>query len=84
MCTATLGIPIDLTKVATTARNAEFNPSRFPAVIMRLREPKTTILLFGSGKMVLTGAKTEYDARIAQRKLTRILQVLGYLFVYMH
>ena len=32
---------------------------RFAAVIMRIREPKTTALIFASGKMVITGAKSE-------------------------
>ena len=40
-------------------RNAEYNPSRFPAVVMRIREPKTTALIFAKGKMVITGAKSE-------------------------
>ena len=35
------------------ARNAEYNPRRFAAVIMRIREPKTTALIFGSGKVLL-------------------------------
>ena len=37
------------------ARNAEYNPKRFAAVIMRIREPRTTALIFSSGKMVCTG-----------------------------
>ena len=36
------------------ARNAEYNPRRFAAVVMRLRKPKTTALVFASGKMVCT------------------------------
>jgi transcription initiation factor TFIID TATA-box-binding protein len=36
---------------------------------MRIREPKTTALLFSSGKMVCTGAKTEDQSRLAARKV---------------
>ena len=43
-------------------RNAEYNPSRFPAVVMRIRDPKTTALIFSKGKMVITGAKSERGA----------------------
>jgi transcription initiation factor TFIID TATA-box-binding protein len=45
---------------------------------MRIREPKTTALIFGSGKMVVTGAKSEDDSRLAARKYARIVQKLGF------
>ena len=45
---------------------------------MRIREPKTTALVFASGKMVVTGAKSEEDSRLASRKYTRIVQKLGF------
>ena len=51
---------------------------RFAAVIMRIREPKTTALIFASGKMVVTGAKSEDDSRLASRKYARIIQKLGF------
>ncbi|WFD01521.1 TATA-binding protein (TBP) [Malassezia obtusa] len=45
---------------------------------MRIREPKTTALIFASGKMVITGAKSEEDSRLASRKYARIIQKLGF------
>eukprot|EP00092_Neocalanus_flemingeri_P025343 GFUD01027478.1.p1 GENE.GFUD01027478.1~~GFUD01027478.1.p1 ORF type:complete len:314 (+),score=118.92 GFUD01027478.1:89-1030(+) len=69
---------LDLKKIALHARNAEFNPKRFAAVIMRIREPRTTALIFSSGKMVCTGAKSEEDSRLAARKYARIVQKLGF------
>jgi transcription initiation factor TFIID TATA-box-binding protein len=60
------------------ARNAEYNPKRFSAVIMRIRDPKTTALIFRSGKMVVTGAKSEEQARNAARKYARIIQKLEF------
>jgi len=51
---------------------------RFAAVIMRIRDPKTTALIFASGKMVVTGAKSEDDSRLASRKYARIIQKLGF------
>lgn len=44
---------------------------------MRIREPKTTALIFASGKMVVTGAKSEDDSKLASRKYARIIQKLG-------
>ncbi|MBA3286269.1 MAG: hypothetical protein H0U27_14590, partial [Nitrosopumilus sp.] len=45
---------LDLKKISLHARNAEYNPKRFAAVIMIIREPKTTALIFASGIMVCT------------------------------
>ncbi|KAG6507645.1 hypothetical protein ZIOFF_032996 [Zingiber officinale] len=49
--TVNLDCKLDLKAIALQARNAEYNPKRFAAVIMRIREPKTTALIFASGKM---------------------------------
>nr|Q9NHP5.1 RecName: Full=TATA-box-binding protein; AltName: Full=TATA sequence-binding protein; AltName: Full=TATA-binding factor; AltName: Full=TATA-box factor; AltName: Full=Transcription initiation factor TFIID TBP subunit [Drosophila virilis]AAF71711.1 TATA box-binding protein [Drosophila virilis] len=76
--TVNLCCKLDLKKIALHARNAEYNPKRFAPVIMRIREPRTTALIFSSGKMVCTGAKGEDDSRLAARKYARIIQKLGF------
>ena len=78
LATVNLSARLDLKTIALHARNAEYNPKRFAAVIMRIREPKTTALVFASGKMVVTGAKSEDDSRLASRKYARIIQKLGF------
>ena len=45
---------------------------------MRIREPRTTALIFSSGKMVVTGAKSEDASRLSARKYARIVQKLGF------
>jgi len=69
---------LDLKKIALHARNAEYNPKRFAAVIMRIREPKSTALIFASGKMVCTGTKSEDDSKLAARKYVCIIRKLGF------
>ncbi|XP_053153839.1 TATA-box-binding protein [Hemicordylus capensis] len=76
--TVNLGCKLDLKTIALRARNAEYNPKRFAAVIMRIREPRTTALIFSSGKMVCTGAKSEDQSRLAARKYARVVQKLGF------
>nr|GEV43424.1 TATA-box-binding protein [Tanacetum cinerariifolium] len=66
--TVNLECKLDLKAIALQARNAEYNPKRFAAVIMRIRDPKTTALIFASGKMVCTGAKSEQSSKLAARK----------------
>lgn len=78
VATVNLDCRLDLKTIALHARNAEYNPKRFAAVIMRIREPKTTALIFVSGKMVVTGAKSEDDSKLASRKYARIIQKLGF------
>lgn len=76
--TVNLDCKLDLKKIALHARNSEYNPKRFAAVIMRLRDPKTTALIFASGKMVCTGAKTEEASNRAARKYAKIIQKLDF------
>eukprot|EP01132_Coremiostelium_polycephalum_P001178 gene1178-1490_t len=76
--TVNMATELDLKAIALGARNAEYNPKRFAAVIMRIREPKTTALIFKSGKMVCTGAKSEESSRLAARKYARIIQKLDF------
>jgi transcription initiation factor TFIID TATA-box-binding protein len=83
VATVNLDCRLDLKNIALHARNAEYNPKRFAAVIMRIREPKTTALIFASGKMVVTGAKSEDDSKLASRKYARIIQKLGFAAKFM-
>ncbi|XP_077175144.1 TATA box-binding protein-like 2 [Paroedura picta] len=78
VATVNLACKLDLKNIALHARNAEYNPKRFAAVIMRIREPRTTALIFSSGKMVCTGAKSEEQSRLAARKYARVVQKLGF------
>jgi len=78
VATANLGVQLDLKKIALTARNAEYNPRRFAAVIMRIRDPKSTALVFRSGKLVVTGTKSEEEARHAARKFGRVIMKVGF------
>lgn len=68
---------IDQKLVALHARGAVYNPKRFPAVILRIKEPKATALVFHKGKMQILGTKSVEDAHLAGRKFARILAKLG-------
>jgi len=76
--TANLGVKVDLKKIALKCRNTEFNPRRFGAVIMRLREPRATALIFASGKMVVTGVKSTHNAHLSTRKFAYIVERVGF------
>lgn len=78
MATAYLGSNLDLRNIALRARNVEYNPRRFAACIMRLSEPKSTSLVFASGKLVCTGAKSEELCNSAVKKITKAIKRIGY------
>eukprot|EP00038_Savillea_parva_P017794 m.21569 g.21569 ORF g.21569 m.21569 type:complete len:269 (+) comp3906_c0_seq1:207-1013(+) len=78
VATMNLGCQLNLQQIAIQVRNAEFKPSRFAAVIWRLRDPRTTTLIFASGKLVCTGAKSEKDAERATKKCRKIIEKLGF------
>lgn len=79
-CVATfsLGVQnINLKALALRLQYCDYNPQRFAAMTLRLRDPKTTALAFGSGNMVCTGSKNIDECLLACRKYTRILQNAG-------
>ncbi len=49
---------IPLEKMAATLSNTEYNPEQFPGLVIRIRDPKTSALIFSSGKVVCTGARS--------------------------
>lgn len=64
---------IPLERLAAQLDNAEFNPEVFPGLVLRLTEPKTANLLFGTGKMVCTGGKSLDDVHAAVGKVKATL-----------
>jgi transcription initiation factor TFIID TATA-box-binding protein len=69
VATATLNQNIDLNSIVRIFPGVEYRPEQFPGLVYRLRKPKTTTLIFSSGKMVCTGAKSERQARKAVTKV---------------
>jgi transcription initiation factor TFIID TATA-box-binding protein len=72
--TANIGSRIDLKFIANNGTNIEYKPKKFVAAILRLRKPKTTTLLFNSGKLVCTGAKSIEENKKGARRVARMIQ----------
>ena len=78
VATFNLGVDhLDLRAIALEKPFIEYNPQKFAAATLRIRQPRTTALAFASGNMVCTGAKTELESRLAGRKDVRLLQKHG-------
>jgi len=78
---ATLDQKIDLLAIMKAFRNVEYRPKRFPGLVFRLKRPKTATLIFTTGKMVCTGAKSEKQARSAVKKVVRELKTNGIIIL---
>ena len=59
----------------------EYRPEQFPGLVFRLKRPKTATLIFNSGKMVCTGAKSEKEARRAVKKVIKELKKGGIIII---
>jgi len=58
VATTSLGKDVPLTKLAKTIPNTEYNPEQFPGLVLRIKTPKSAVLVFSSGNLVCTGTKS--------------------------
>jgi len=68
---------LDLHKIEQLIPGATFNPDKFPGLILKLKEPKTALLIFSSGKFVCTGAKSAATVAKAVNKVIEMLNARG-------
>jgi len=81
VASASLDQKIDLLAIVKVFRNVEYRPKQFPGLVFRLKRPKTATLIFSTGKMVCTGAKSEKIARSAVKKVVRELKNNGIIIL---
>jgi transcription initiation factor TFIID TATA-box-binding protein len=76
---ADLAMPINLNKIAVgfNLDRIEYEPEQFPGLVYRLEVPKVVVLLFGSGKLIITGGKQPEDAKKAVVKIISDLRSIG-------
>jgi len=77
VATGDLNQRLDLESILRVAPETKYEPEKFPGLVYRLRKPKTATLLFTSGKMVCTGAKSEASARTAIGRVADELKAHG-------
>ena len=72
---------LNLNAIAITLglERVEYEPEQFPGLVYRVADPKVVMLLFGSGKVVCTGAKKEEDIKTGLDTLKKELRAAGLL-----
>jgi transcription initiation factor TFIID TATA-box-binding protein len=68
---------VPLEKMAATLPNTEYNPEQFPGLVLRIKDPKTSALVFSSGKVVCTGARTLEQVELSIQSIIKSLKKLN-------
>ena len=69
-----INMTLNLDKLAFKLENAEYEPEQFPGLVYKVPNSHITFLLFGTGKIVCTGAKNEREIKDAVKKLILTLK----------
>ena len=77
VASATVDQKMDLNKITKLFPDVEYHPDQFPGLVFRIKSPKTATLIFTSGKMVCTGAKSEQMSRNAVKTVVTKLRKGG-------
>lgn len=77
VATVSLEQTLDLYAIERSLPNVEYDPDQFPGLVFRLEKPKVTALIFKSGKMVVTGAKSTEELINAVKKIIKYLKKYG-------
>jgi transcription initiation factor TFIID TATA-box-binding protein len=81
VASAALNQKVDLNAIVKSYPGVEYRPEQFPGLVFRIKRPKTATLIFSSGKMVCTGAKSEKEARRAVMKVIKELKKDGIIII---
>ena len=81
VASVTLNQKVDLNAVVKSYPGVEYRPEQFPGLVFRIKRPKTATLIFNSGKMVCTGAKSEKESRRAVMSVIKELKKGGIIII---
>ena len=77
VATTSLGKDVPLTKLAKTIPNTEYNPEQFPGLVLRIKQPKSAVLVFSSGNLVCTGTKSIAQVKLVIEQVIKTLRKIN-------
>src|SRR3989339_439778 len=77
VATTSLEKEVSLTKLARTQPNTEYNPDTFPGLVLRVKEPKSAVLVFSSGNLVCTGTKSVAQVKEVIEQVIKQIAKIG-------
>ncbi len=77
VASADLGLELDLFTIAAKIPGIEYEPEQFPGAILKLKDPKASLLLFKNGKIICTGGRSEAEVQHAIDRTLKLLKGYG-------
>jgi transcription initiation factor TFIID TATA-box-binding protein len=77
VATASLGTKVPLVKLVRSQANTEYNPEQFPGLVLRIKNPKSAVLVFSSGNLVCTGTKSTAQVKQVIIQVIKQLRKIG-------
>jgi len=77
VASASLGVNVKLERIVSNMDGIEYEPEQFPGLVLRLKDPKAAALIFSSGKIVCTGAKSPKDAKLVISRIVYKMNRIG-------
>jgi len=76
VASAAFNVRLPLEEMVKRLEGTEYEPSQFPGLVYRIKDPKAAMLVFSSGKVVCTGARSITDVRKAVAKVAKMIKSL--------
>ena len=73
VASAALGVELDLYAIAQQVRDVEYEPEQFPGAILKLKDPRASLLLFKNGKIICTGCKSAEEVEFSINRAVKLL-----------
>ncbi|MEM5853455.1 MAG: TATA-box-binding protein [Candidatus Aenigmatarchaeota archaeon] len=77
VASASLNVEVPLEKIVAKLEGTEYEPEQFPGLVYRMNKPKAAALIFGSGKIVCTGARSIEDVNAVFKKVISVIKSVG-------
>ena len=77
VATSSLNVKVPLVKLVRSQPNTEYNPEQFPGLVLRIKKPKSAVLVFSSGNIVCTGTKSTKQVEEVIVQVIRQLKKIG-------
>lgn len=72
-----IGRKINLKEISKISANIEYNPQKFPGLVLKIEDPRATILIFSTGKIVITNFSKDVESGQEVDKIIEEIRKIG-------
>lgn len=77
VATTSLNVKVPLQKLVRSNADTEYSPEQFPGLVLRIKKPKSAVLVFSSGNLVCTGTKSTVQVNEVIAQVIKQLRKIG-------